>query len=241
MKNGLLLGDNLEAATISRSAFRNSLCTHAVKCQLEIEYLPLAKADGVRGIITSAIKYTENKLRALLGVKSRLAVKDFPIEYKNVIDGYFNEIFDRVNKAQRKAAMPEYEKLYEAIDTELSLEGASKIESASWQTTALLVSEEDEIEPLTEEKEAATQKTENSYGLSGLEISILKAILSKDTEKAMNIARSEGIILDTAVDKINEAFFDNFGDVIIEGGSSNYNIIEDYKEDIGEWILKEAE
>lgn len=241
MKNGLLLGDNLEAVTISRSAFRNSLCTHAVKCQLEIEYLPLAKADGVRGIITSAIKYTENKLRALLGVKSRLSVKDFPIEYKNVIDGYFNEIFDRVNKAQRKAAMPEYEKLYEAIDTELSLEGASKIESASWQTTALLVSEEDEIEPLTEEKEAVTQKTENSYGLSRLEISILKALLGEDSEKAMNIARSEGIILDTAVDKINEAFFDNFGDVIIEGGSSNYNIIEDYKEDIGEWILKEAE
>ena len=93
----------------------------------------------------------------------------------------------------------------------------------------------------TEEKEAETQKTENSYGLSGLEISIQKALLGEDSERAMNIARCEGIILDTAVDKINEAFFDNFGDVIIEGDSSNYNIIEDYKEDIGEWILKEAE
>lgn len=242
MKNGLLLSDSGESATLVRSAFRNSLCTHAVKCRLEIEYLPLAKADGVRGIITSAIKYTENKLRALLGVKSRLAVKDFSVEYKSIIDRYFEEIFDRVNRERRRAAMPEYEKLYDAIDTELSFEGAARIESASWQTTALLVSEEeDEIEPVIEQKEVPENINKDTYGLSATEISIISAVLSEGTEAAKLIAKREGIILDSAVEKINEAFSDRFGDVIIEGDSIEYSIIEDYKEDIKEWILKVSE
>ena len=60
---------------ISRSAFPNTLCTHSVKCKLDIEYYPLADATELRAGITSAVRYTENKLRALFGAKSRLSVK----------------------------------------------------------------------------------------------------------------------------------------------------------------------
>ena len=70
-----------ERAVVSRSAFRGSLCTHSVKCKLEIEYFPLNKADDLRKFVTSALKYTENKIRSLMGVKSRLSVKELPDRY----------------------------------------------------------------------------------------------------------------------------------------------------------------
>ena len=69
-------------AVINRDAFPHSLCTHSVKCKLEIEYYPISKEERLRSIVTAGVRYTENKLRALYGVKSRLAVKDFPDEYK---------------------------------------------------------------------------------------------------------------------------------------------------------------
>ena len=39
------------------------------------------------------------------------------------------------------------------------------------------------------------------------------------------------------VERINEAFADNFGDVIIEDdGMGNFTVIEDYCEEIIEWL-----
>ena len=42
--------------------------------------------------------------------------------------------------------------------------------------------------------------------------------------------------VDTLVEIINEAFSDGFGDVIIEPTDDGYAIIDDYKEDITEWL-----
>ena len=38
------------------------------------------------------------------------------------------------------------------------------------------------------------------------------------------------------VERINEAFSDGFGDVIIEDTGDGFAIIEDYKEEITEWL-----
>ena len=38
------------------------------------------------------------------------------------------------------------------------------------------------------------------------------------------------------VERINEAFSDGFGDVIIENTGDGFAIIEDYKEEITEWL-----
>ena len=109
--------DSIETARFTRSAFKNSLCTHSVKCQLDIEYIPISKALELRSAVTSALRYTENKLRALLGVKSRLAIKNLPDEYKSIIDGYFTGLFDKINHARQVASIPEYERLYDAEKT----------------------------------------------------------------------------------------------------------------------------
>ena len=45
-----------------------------------------------------------------------------------------------------------------------------------------------------------------------------------------------GIDDESAVERINEAFSDGFGDVIIEDNGDGFSIIEDYIEDVKEWL-----
>jgi len=78
----------------------------------------------------------------------------------------------------------------------------------------------------------------NSYGLSELEIKFVRAVKNADFEDIKNISDKIGVMPDAVAEKINEAFADGFGDVIIEGENPNFNIIEDYEDDIAEWLLK---
>ena len=241
--SGELTSLSNETARISRSAFRHSLCTHSVKCRIDIEYMPLSKAETLRNAVTATIKYTENKLRALLGVKSRLAIKYLPDSYKAEIDGYFDRIFEKVNRERIKASMPEYERLYDAVEEKLSFEGADEIERASWSNTARLVVSEDEEEIIAPEPAVPIEiPTENdgadTYGLSVAHIEFIKAVLSADADAACQKANEIGDIIESVCEQINEAFADGFGDVIIEGEYPELRIIEDYEEDIKEWLSR---
>ena len=248
-KKGQLFSTDCETAKLTRSAFRNSLCTHSVKCQLEIEYISVAKAESVRNSFTAALKYTENKLRALLGVKSRLAIKDLPDDYRAIIDSYFKEIFNKAQREHERASMPEYEKLYDAEDGELSFSGADEIERASWITTARLVVEseesfEDEYEnkstmqnPVSETGSEDNTDSDN-FGLAEQEILFIKYVKEMNTVGMKEISAKIGIIPNAIVEKINEAFCDGFGDVIIEGDDPEFRIINDYEDDIEEWLSK---
>ena len=252
--NGDIINSQKITTRISRAAFRNSLCTHSVKCRLDIDYIPLIRAEGITRSVTEAVKYTENKLRALLGAKSRLAVRNLPDDYKNVIDSYFDVIFEKVNRERRMAAIPEYEKLYDKESTEMSFSGADEIERISWVTTARLVSDEgmsefvekynEPIPELNKETEEPCESSnvcdsaEDAYGLSAEEIAFISAVSAGDVRDAERIAKSLGVFADTLTERINEAFSDGFGDVIIEGIAPNLSIIEDYKEDVEKWLSK---
>ncbi len=246
--SGKIIENQTETATFSRSAFANSLCTHSVKSRLDIEYVPLSNSENLRATVTAAIKYTENKLRALMGIKSRLSIKEIPEEYKDLIDSYFAEMFARVQKEKKKTDLPEYEKLYEAREEEMSSFGADLIEKDSWTTTMRLVAEDDSFDdyqmpsvfipsepPATER---VSQINENAYGLTEGEISFLLAVSRGDMEAARAVAIQAGVLLDTMAERINEAFTNNFGDVVIEGFEPDYKIIDEYKKDVEEWLLK---
>ena len=249
--------DSSRVAVIERDAFPRSLCTHAVKCRLKIKYTPLSQDVKLRSIVTMAVRYTENKLRAHLGVKSRLAIKDLPEEYKCLIDGYFNSLTSEKSERIKKENIPEYEALYDAPKEALSISGADKIEQESWQTTARLVGddisvEEDDIyysSVMTQydamkadsidntldancENESCDGECEtNAYGLSECEILLILDII-KGRNCNFELERSE------TIERINEAFAENFGDVIIELDSDRYRIIEDYQEDVETWLSK---
>ena len=238
---------------ISCAAFPNTLCTHSVKCKLEIEYYPLADATELRAGITAAVRYTENKLRALYGAKSRLAIKSLPTDYKELIDCYFDSIIRKSETSARKKSAPEYEKLYDAPREKLSFAGADEIERMSWDTTMRLCDTEEyredsldvKAEPILEAHDepeqaktapdvyvqpATTDKKADDYGLSASDIAYIAALL-QSSESA-----SYGIDDEATVERINEAFSDGFGDVIIENTGDGFTIIEDYKEEISEWL-----
>lgn len=235
-----IMFDEGENSVMERTAFRSALCTADVKYRLRVEYRRISEESGLRRTVTSAIKYTENKLRALMGIKSRLAVKELSEEYRAVIDGYFAELFDRVNRERMLASRPEYEKLYEAESTELSISGADEIERSSWLNTARLVVEEGEE---AEEQSTPAVKAEEApapaggvYGLGEDELAFLAAALDGRAEDMRLICSKLQLPEEAVMDRINEAFADGFGDVVLEVGDNGCCVIEDYREDIEECL-----
>ncbi len=229
-----------EAAVLTKYAFPKSLCTHSVKCTLEVEYYPISALKNLREAITWAVKYAENKLRAILGIKSRLGIKNIDPYHKHIIDRYFDAICMAEAQRRRVAELPEYEKQYDAPSEGISTADADEIERLSWQNTRLLVSEEELAEdisapenihePNREEATPAAPAEEALFGLSSLDIGFIKALLSSGEapETLENSAFAE---------RINEAFSEGFGDIIIENTNGKYTLIEDYKEDT-ERLLK---
>ena len=229
---------------ISRAAFPNTLCTHSIKSHLDIEYYPIADATDLRADITAAVRYTENKLRALFGAKSRLAIKYIPLEYKELIDCYFDDLIRKSESRLKKQNAPEYEKLYDAPREKLSFEGADEIERLSWDTTMRLCETDEYLdgaentsahEPLTDNfseavPTASPETKSDTYGLCESDIAYLRALTESSAHGGHSIDE------DATVERINEAFSDGFGDVIIEDTGDGFAVIEDYKEEILEWL-----
>ena len=238
---------------ISRTAFPGSLCTHSVKCILELEYYSISDSPELRGLVTASLKHTENKLRACLGVKSRLAVKDLTDDLRGIIDKYFETELLRLRKEQERANQPEYERLYDAVRDDISLEDAMKIEKASWQTTAKLVEGIEDYDAeatvkahdapqrsidFTAEKNPSVKSAQSDrYGLSYSEIEFIRAALNGDNAAEVNISKECGAMRESVAEKINEVFADNFGDVILEESDGGYKVIDDYCEEIEEWLI----
>ena len=232
-----------EAVTVKRTAFPGSLCTHSVKADFEIEYYSVSDSPELRRRVTAAVKYTENKLRACLGVKSRLAIKDLDDDTKRIIDKYFEAEFERIRKNKERENAPEYERLYDSAEERLSLADALEIEKASWSVTARLVEgieeyEDDEVQEAPKEQIATSDAGDGKdrYGLSEDDVALIRAIAENDAAY-LSDAKKRGVLPETAAERINEAFADNFGDVILEDdGMGNFRIIEDYYEEIIEWL-----
>ncbi len=247
-------GSKASPAIVRRDSFPNSLCTHTVKSKLEIEYYPVSEAAELRRGITAAVRYTENKIRALMNVKSRLAVRELPDDYRRVIDYYFEAILDRERKKIARENSPEYEKLYDAPKEKMSFAGADEIERISWETTRRLVDTENQdaddaenvaaemlavCEPETENAAGTLTETSDDTETYGLEMEHIEYLASYFGEafgpgSELGTTASE----DGLAERINEAFFDGFGDVVLENDGSGYRIIEDYYEDIKEWLTK---
>ncbi len=238
-------------AVLLRDAFPNSLCTHSVKCRLEITYRPLEQQGSLRIFVTAAVKYIENRLRAALGVKSRLAVKGLPDDYRSRIDFYFDTVFrDAVAKRARER-VPEYEHQYDAPKGEMDMHGADLIENESWETTARLVCEQELCESTdfvlmqkTDDaqthsvSDAAPVFTEGEKKTAGAQFEILSALLSGDEDACRRVARREGAPLDYFVELLNEQAVDFIGDTAVECVDGAYCIIEDYREEIEDWLCR---
>ncbi len=247
---------------IQRTAYEGALCAYDIKRTVAVEYISHTRSPKFRFAATDIIKYSENRVRMALGIKSRLKADSLTEQLKACIDEYFDEHLPAPKKTRRTASNSEvhthdYDKLYEPATTTLSLENALKIEERSWKTTEALTSAFEEEEPI---KDADTSKSDvdktytdspriavhasddedefaefiSMLGDSDGEAFRLVALGSADGIK--RVADATGILPEAIADRINEAAFDIIGDSIIEPSPEGYKLIPDYKEDILKWL-----
>lgn len=243
----MLSGGGMQDSHLSRDAFGGALCAHENKYRIEVDYCCFTRSHELRFLVTDIIKYTENRLRAYLGIKSRLGLYALPNDIRALVDAYLADALPRrvaLTPAKRAEAEEEkrYAAFYEPLSTTLSADRAAEIERASWQMTHRLV---EAFAPEEETPEAppaqpappppqpdvpcpaSSDSLSTALQAAGL-ADIVRAIRAGRTADAHTAAKAMGLMLDAAIEQINEAAIDAYGDILIEDGA----VIDDYLDEI---------
>ncbi len=112
--------------------------------KIEVSYYELG---NLKTAITDIVRYSENKVREHLGIKSRIHVLSVNSQAKAAIDAFFEQhmppmsIPDKRRRENRIQVEEknEYDALYDIPKVEISPERALEIERESWDTTKILV------------------------------------------------------------------------------------------------------
>lgn len=241
-ENGRLFSSaGMDDSKITRDAFGGALCASRIKRRIEVDFCSFSSAHELRYLITDALKYTENKLRAHFGIRSRLSVYSLPDTIRQLLDAYLEDLLPvRAKEASAKQSVPaEYEHLYDLPKKELSLADAARIEAVSWETTERLVeafedgdARKEELIPIIsiEEKVSSEEDVWESYR------PLLCAIGEADIAAQKALARTAEKPLDVLADEINALAADLLGDVLIEECDGGYAVIEDYRDVLSDLI-----
>ncbi len=226
---------------VSRTAFTGALCSYRIRKKIDVEYISLSDTEELRDIITTVIKYCENKLRAYLGIRSRLGVKQMERDIAEALDEYFTNCGISTIGREDTAILPEYEKLYDVKDTEFSLDRAMEIERSSWNMTEKLVDaftenvpDDTEIESVSpvlteEENESSDSNIDRFLHEIGDYTVFFEYVLRGDLVAQEAFCKQLGILPEAVADVINEKAVDIFEDILIEETDGGYIVIEDYK------------
>ena len=221
---------------VSRMAYTGALCSYKTRKHIEIEYIPLCDSHEIKNHIGDIVKYTENKLRAYLGIRSKLGVRNIDSRAAEKIDLFFARLLPTENGIKT----PEYEKLYESVDTKFSLSSALNIEEQSWEITEKLIEAFEEEQPvqqevveitlLKEEKpDEETSEREQFMERISRHLEFFSLVLEDKTKEQCEWARRNNLLPEAIVDEINESAVEIFGDILIEDADFGYRIIEDYR------------
>ncbi|MBE6708863.1 MAG: hypothetical protein E7578_06435 [Ruminococcaceae bacterium] len=218
-----------DAVLISRDAFCGSLCAHNVKRKIVVEYYPALRRSGVRGMLGAAVKYTENKIRRVAGIKSRLHTEGLPDNVKTKIDEYFENAMPSVfqRKNVRVEPVPEYERFYDAPSTPFSADDAQKIELESRAAAEMLAAfdETDEVAEAVPVVENIPE-AETEAAAANKVADVIRHMLEGGELEAW--CRERGLLPDTIAGEVNEKAMDFMGDVLLENDGSGWQIITDY-------------
>lgn len=243
-----LAGFRMQDSKTKRDAYTGALCSPKVKRRIEFDYCSFSHSHELRFVVTDVLKYAENKIRAYLGIKSRLTVSSISEGIKSLADAYFNEnLPNPIRTTTKEQANNEYEKLYEPATSGLSFESASKIEADSWETTERFIDtfDSDEEIPMMNDhcEQIASQENmpdelEDTF-LAPYEISFLKAALEEDYESQRRIAKEACTLTELIADSINTKAADVLGDILLEEDALGYTVIDDYKNDARSMICSQ--
>ncbi|MBQ8331786.1 MAG: TerB N-terminal domain-containing protein [Clostridia bacterium] len=249
----LLSGISFNDCRLERDAYAGALCTAETRYRIEVEYCSFSRSNELRFLVGDIIKYSENKLRNHIGVKSKMTVYSLPNEVRDLLDAYFAEVLPSRRIKAAKEPAP-YEALYEVPAKPLSLSDAARIERESWNTTYELIeafeevpvllppSEDTVAEPKREsEVSARTEEGNELRRCLGARWQMLRRLSLGDSSALIEEAREKGKMPDSLAEEINELAFEVLGDVLIESADGSYRIIEDYIELLEESDKEENE
>ena len=212
---------------------------------MEITYYSVQDVSYLRGTVTAALKYTENKIRAALSVKSRLSVPPLDKSIRECVDAYFDRVSPRLTPA-REREIPAYEKLYDALRESTDLSRADQIERESWSNTRALVSDEEWREVENNQKTYlyssadvafAMQTTDDDVqSLTSLEREYLQLVLEEKRESIHAFLARHSVLEEELACSLNEKGMEKIGDVILESDENGYALVPDYVEEVSEWI-----
>lgn len=234
------------------------------KKRVKIEFTSFLRGIETREYVTALVKYSENVLRRSLGIKAKLGVKSLDEWTTAIVDSFFAPLMPRekVKKPADEMYMPDgYLKNYEAETSGFDFDAAAEIERLSWANTArLTASEDEESVPVsseaaeesevsldgeissdiydttagdnTDNKEENPQETDETPEEPTDENFMRSAVSAALEGRFREWAKESGYYEGEAQDRVNTYFLDIIGDVILE----DFTFIEDYREDIEEWM-----
>lgn len=180
-------------------------CSHA---RLEISYHPISFLSN---IITDAVRYTENKLREHLGIRSKLNITTVNPEVRAAIDRYMSAAFpppsrESIKAREQKRAEEEYSRLYDVPRTELSLEAALDIERQSWETTRVLVEAFEDSSTENSEVHTSNSFTEDITHAEAVTVMDTPSVETSALERSASEIQSQDItLLDTLSHALGDA------------------------------------
>ncbi len=236
----LFSASGMEDSRLTRDAYSGALCSYRMKRKLEVSYCSFSRSHELRFLITDILKYTENKIRGYLGVRSKLTVYALPIPIRELIDERTTELLPkRVTAEQRRQKEEEisYAAYYDVPQSPFSLSHAAEIEQDSWDTTQKLVDAFEEestamTEPILEPQIEKTIDVPSENDLSSLLVpysEFLDAVLREDAAGQRTAAKGLGKLLDAVAEEINELASDAMGEVLLEDGDDGYRVIDEYR------------
>ena len=123
---------------VTRYSYSGALCAYDQKRKITVEYKSCMRSPELRFLVTDLMKYIENQIRSLLGIKSRFHVQRLDPQVKSAIDRYFAPYRRKAVLVKKEQEIPEYERQYDAVEQGFDAEKAMKIEAMAWNTTDLL-------------------------------------------------------------------------------------------------------
>ncbi len=226
----------LHTAELTREAYAGSLCAYTVKRQINVSYRTLTRSPELRLLVTDIVKYAENKVRVLLHVRARLATPNLPESWRTAVDAYFARFAEKPPQKEKEA--PAYERQYEPESTELSIENARRLEETSWQVADDLGGFDLAPDAPSRSEDAApevpapkpAERTENTPYPPRIREGI-RLLLAGDGAGFEKLARENGGFAAALADEINEAVYDELGDILAEEDEGGWKIAEDYRDD----------
>jgi hypothetical protein len=127
---------------MTRDSYVGAVAASSVKRRIDLDFVSFTRRADTRLLVTAMVKYAENRLRAVLGIKAKLGAEGVPEKEASAIDAYFAPMMPTREQIQQKkedAYMPpDYLKNYEAETTGFDPDEAAAIEAQSWANTSRL-------------------------------------------------------------------------------------------------------